>query len=430
MNYLTNRTLPRRTLLRTGSVSLALPLLESMQSLRASEKVKAPHRFAFIYIPNGVEQETWYPKKTGKDYKMPETLRSLAPLREDFNIITGMDRKFATGTGVHAQAGACWLTSSSPDKPLNGGFPTNVSLDRMIAQKVGMKSMLPSLELSCNDHDNNRETRYFESISWYGPGYAANVLKNPREVFGRLFGKPTGDPAFKSVLDLIQADARRLRSSLPGNDQQKLDEYLDSIRATERRIQNAEKAQSRITKIPLEEPEGIPEHRGEYIQLMGDMILHAFRLDLTRVATFVIDPERWDTPRMYHGIFEKPQNHHVLTHTKGEEALDTLRTIDRFHAEQYAKIIHKFKNTAEGEGSLLDNCLLTMGSGMGNGRIHDYGDLPLLMAGKLGGKIRTGYHFRPKDEPLANLWLSLYKLAGGKSERFADSSGSYNQMLA
>ena len=430
MNLNLSKPLPRRTLIRSAGVSLGLPFLDAMHKRSEASTPSTPTRYAFFYIPNGVVKDKWYPSETGKSYKLPQSLQSLEEHRNDLSIITGMDRVFATGTGVHAQAGACWLTSSSPDKPLDGGFPTNISLDRILARKLGKNSALPSLELSCNNHTNNRETRYFESISWYGPGYAANVEKNPRNVFERLFGSPTGDPSFKSVLDTIYQDAQSLKSRLGNRDAEKLEEYMESIRSTEHRIQNAEKAQSRIKNLSITKPEGIPAHRGKYIQLMGDLMLHAFRLDLTRVATFVIDPERWDTPRFYHDVFEKPQNHHVLTHTKGDEAKDALQRIDRFHADQFTNIINRFKNTTEHTGSLLDNCLLTMGSGMGDGRVHDYGDLPVIIAGNSKGRLKTGEHYRPVDQPLANLWLSLLQLEIPETPRFADSTSPFKELAA
>ena len=430
MNLNLSKPLPRRTLLRSAGVAMGLPLLEAMQTKGLAAKGKCPTRYAFFYIPNGVVKENWYPKTTGKRYEMPTSLASFNDLRDDVSIITGMDRIFATGTGVHAQAGACWLTSSAPDKPLDGGFPTNISLDRILANKLGKQTALPSLELSCNNHTNNKETRYFESISWYGPGYAANVEKNPRNVFERIFGSPTGDPSFKSVLDVIHNDAKRLQAQLGSSDSQKLEEYLDSIRATEVRIQNAEIAQSRITQPPIVKPEGIPKHRGKYIQLMGELLLHAFRLDLTRVATFVIDPERWDTPRVYHNVFDKPQNHHVLTHTMGEEAKASLRKIDQFHADQFAKIVKVFKDTQEGEGCLLDNCLLTLGSGMGDGRVHDYGDLPIILAGNSNSRIQHTGHLRPLNKPIANLWLQVLQLEEPKAKRFADSTEPFGGILS
>lgn len=425
----TNRSLSRRTLLRGAGVALALPWLEAMRPAIANNpRARAPKRFAWVYIPNGVVQDAWHPKQAGSDWEIPPSLEPLSPYRRDINIFTGLDREFRGGTGVHAQAGCCWLTSSPPTEALDGGFPTNTSLDQLIAHRIGQDTLLPSIELSCNDHTNQKETKYFETISWYGPGYAVNVQKDPRDVFDRLFGKP--DPRLSSVLDAVQVDARRLNGKLGQTDGAKLGEFLDSVRDVEARIQKSERHASRLGLPAIKRPQGIPEDRGEYIRLMADLIAIAFQQDLTRVATLVIDPERWDTPRMYDGVFDSPQNHHVLTHTKGEEAKEKLKKIDRFHVEQFAYLVRRLRETTDEGGTLLDNCLLTCGSGMGNGTVHDYNDLPIVTAGGLGGSISTGqHHVFEKKAPVANLWLSIAQQAGIEIETFADSTGTISEVV-
>lgn len=422
--FLSNRRLSRRTLLRGAGVALALPWLDAMvPAVHAAKSTGFPKRFAWVYIPNGVVQEAWHPKTAGADWEVTESLQPLAPFRKYLNVFTGLDREFRGGTGVHAQAGCCWLTSSPPSEALDGGFPTNTSLDQIIAKHIRGNTLLPSLELSCNDHKNQRETKYFETISWYGPGYAANVQKDPREVFQRLFGKPK--QTTKSVLDVVMEDARRLNRRLGGADRQKFAEYLESVRDVEQRIERAEQRASSAQRPPLARPKGIPDERGEYIRLMGDMIAIAFQQDLTRVATLLVDPERWDTPRMYHGVFESPQNHHVLTHTKGHEAKEKLRRIDYFHVEQFAYLVKRLQEIPEGNGSLLDACVVSLGSGMGDGRVHDYNNLPLITAGSGGGIIGTGKHHAFGGKiPLANLWLSLLQRVGIEQDQFADSTGN------
>lgn len=419
----------RRQFLRAAGVSLALPFLPSLgwrAFAQTSATTKPPQRFAFVYTPNGYNQKTFVPSATGADWELTPALAPLAKLKSDITLITGLDRAFVPGTGVHAQCGSCWLTSSPPEQTLDGGFPTNTSLDQILARQLGGDTALPSLELSCNDRTDNKETKYFESISWYGPGYAANTEKNPRNVFRRLFGQASGDATQRSVLDAVLADATSLRARLGRDDQQKLDEYLGSVRETERRIQLAEKAAARIARAPLPEPAGIPARRDDYLRLMGDLIVHAFALDLTRVATLVVDPERWDSPRLFDGVFDKPQNHHVLTHTKGDEAKDKLTQIDRFHVEQFAYVVEKLKSLRDGDGTLLDRTTLVMGSGISDGDSHNYADLQVLLAG--GAMKRGHFHFAGK-KPLADLWLTLAHRAGVKRDRFADSTGGLPEIL-
>ncbi len=173
---------------------------------------------------------------------------------------------------------------------------------RKSQESLGGTTPLPSLELSTNIHSNIRETEYFETVSWLGPGYAATPEKDPHELWHRLFGKP--NPKDKSV----------------------------------------------------------PQRRDDYLRLMGDLMILAFRQDFTRVATLLVDPERGDTPRMYHGVFDNPQNHHVLTHTKGDSAKAKLQKIDRFHVAQFAYVVEKMAATPDGEGTLLDHCAVALGS--------------------------------------------------------------------
>lgn len=429
MNLLAYQSLSRRRLLRGAGAMLGLPLLEAMTPARSVAAVaNSPKRLAFFYIPNGVEQDAWHPEKTGTDFEITPSLEPLRELRDHISLVTGLDREFRGGTGVHAQAACSWLSSSPPTEALDGAFPTNITLDQVLAGELGSNSPLPSLELSCNNHTNSRETKYFETVSWLAPGYASTPEKDPREVWHRLFGKP--NPKDKSVLDLVLEDAKRLKRELGTDDQSKLEEYLDSVRSVESRIERASDAAEKRGMPPMEQPEGIPEQRDDYIRLMGDLMVLAFQQDITRVSTLLIDPERWDTPRMYHGVFDQPQNHHVLTHTQGDEAKEKLQKIDHFHVQQFAYVIEKMKSIREGEGTLLDNSAVVLGSGMGDGRVHDYNNLPIVLAGNLGGTLKSGHHWNFEGKrPLADLWMALLQATDTQRDRFADSTGVLKDVL-
>jgi len=410
----------RRHILRAGGVALSLPFLESLAG--AVPVTVPPRRFAFIYTPNGYHQPAFLsPAMAGaRPLILAPSLQPLAKVREHVSLLSGLDRQFVPGTGVHAQCGSCWLTSSAPQETQDGAFPTHLTLDQLLARRLGAETALPSLELSTNDFTDNRETKYFECISWYGPGYAANPEKNPRAVFRRLFGQAAEGPS-RGVLDLILADAKSLQQRLGRDDRQKLNEYLDSVRATEKRIQRAEEAARRTCPPPFPEPAGILENRGEYLRLMADLFIHAFRNDLTRVATLLVDPERWDSPRMYHGVFDKPQNHHVLTHTKDADAKAKLERIDRFHVAFFADVVERLRGIPEGTGTLLDSTTVAMGSGISDGDRHLYADLQVLLA---GGGWKGGQHVHYEGRrPLADLWLTLARTAHPDLARFADSGG-------
>lgn len=428
-----HRLLHRRHFLRAAGVTLALPFFPSLARRACAlspSPASPPVRFAFIYSPNGFNQSAFNPTSTGTAWELTPTLSPLAAVREHVTLCTGLDRTFVPGTSVHGQCGSCWLTSSPPTEVLDSGFPTNISLDQMIARHIGGQTMFPSLELSANDHTDNRETKYFESISWLGPGFAANTEKNPRNLFRRIYGTPGGDAALGSVLDLVSGEASSLRPRLGLEDRAKLDEYLQSVRSTEARIQRAAAAARRLGPPPFPEPTGIPEDRGEYLRLMADLMVLAFQNDLTRVATLLIDPERWDSPRHYHGVFDKPENHHVLTHTKGEEAKEKVARIDRFHVAQFAYLVERLRAIPEGEGTLLDHCVVAFGSGISDGDSHNYKDLQVILAGRAGGRLRPGHHHHFAGEiPLANLWLTLAQTSGLPLERFAESTGPIPSLL-
>ncbi len=409
----------RRNFLRASGVVVTLPAFSSLTNAAEANSVQ---RFAFIYTPNGYLQKNLLPEKLLAGYQelvITPTLQPLAAFKDQLTFITGLDRQFVPGTGVHAQAGSCWLTSSAPQEILDGGFPTNVTLDQLLARQIGSETSLSSLELSTNDYTDNKETKYFECVSWYGPGHAASTEKNPRAVFHRLFGQNNKGPS-KSVLDAVLADAKQFEKRLGGEDQHKFAEYLESIRATELRIERAEVASKRVGKPTINEPKGIPEKRSEYLRLMADLMIHAFQNDLTRVATLIVDPERWDNPRLYDGVFDKPQNHHVLTHTKGDDAKEKLALIDRFHMEFYAYVVERLQAT-----QLLDSTTIVLGSGISDGDTHNYGNLEVLMAG--GDWIRGHFHFEG-NRPLADLWLTLGQRAGLGLSRFADSTGALKEI--
>lgn len=418
--------LTRRLALRSLTAAVALPWLESLAPAAEPGMTATPKRILFLYAPNGFWQPSLLPQDLRAGWQPLRLTPTLEPLRacqDAITLVSGLDRVFAPGTGVHAQCGSCWLTSSAPQAPLDGGFPTNTTLDQLIARRVGASTLLPSLELSCNDHPGNKETHYFESVSWYGPGYAAGTEKDPAAVFQRLFGSAGGPGA--SVLDGLVRDATALRQGLASADRQRLDEYLESVRATERRVQLARELNARLPRPPLEPPSGIPAMRGDYLRVMADLAVHAFAQDRTRVASLLIDPERWDLPRMYHGVFDKPQNHHVLTHTQGDEAKANLALIDRFHVGLLAHVVGRLREQRVGSGTLLAHTTVVMGSGISDGNVHRYSDLNLLIA---GGPWRRGHLHLAGNRPLADAWLGIANEFGLGLERFADSTGELREL--
>ncbi|MED5586097.1 MAG: DUF1552 domain-containing protein [Verrucomicrobiota bacterium] len=423
-----NRNISRRSVIRGAGATLALPMLEIMGGRsRARSSAAGPVRAAFFYVPNGVVQRSWHPDATGRDYQLSPTLKPLEPVREKVTVLTNLDRVKVAGTDGHAQAGACWLSSAAPDELSPAGYPLKKTIDQIIAAEVGKQTAFRSLELSCNPYEDNRESIYFDNISWYGHGHVARSLRDPKEVFNRLFSVKD-HVANKSVLDVVLDDARSLEHELGRGDRDKLGEYLESVRTVEKQIERVAKRQNEIDGLKIAPPVKPWQamSRSEFIQVMGDLMILALRCDLTRVATVMSSPERWGSPLTVHGLFNKPVDHHGMTHGQGNARVRSeLESLDRFHVEQFATLVAKMDKIEEGEGTLLDNMIFTFGSGISDGSLHVYTDLPTVVAGRAGGALDAGRHVKSaQGTPIANLWLSMAQMMGLGLDRIGDSTGS------
>ena len=423
-----NRKISRRSVIRGAGATLALPMLEIMGGKSvARSSVAAPVRAAFFYVPNGVVQRSWHPDATGRNFQLSPTLKPLEPVREKVTILTNLDRVKVAGTDGHAQAGACWLSSAAPDELSPAGYPLKKTIDQIIAAEVGKQTAFRSLELSCNPYEDNRESIYFDNISWYGHGHVARSLRDPKEVFNRLFSVKD-HVANKSVLDVVLDDARSLEQELGRGDRDKLGEYLESVRTVEKQIERVAQRQNEIDGLKIAPPVKPWQamSRSEFIQVMGDLMILALRCDLTRVATVMSSPERWGSPLTVHGLFNKPVDHHGMTHGQGNARVRSeLESLDRFHVEQFAALVAKMDKVEEGEGTLLDNMIFTFGSGISDGSLHVYTDLPTVVAGRAGGALDAGRHVKSaQGTPIANLWLSMAQMMGLGLDRIGDSTGN------
>jgi len=445
--------LSRRSFLRgAGGAALALPALESLSLQGAT--AKPAQRLAFMYVPIGVVRRDFFPgeqdfkvaKYQGTEtarWKGPEykpglrelqdtpTLKVLREVTDKFTLITGLDRTFQNGTDVHAQCASCYLSSAAPFSIKRSAWPLDRSLDHIVADRVGGKTPFRTLELSCNSHKDNLESIYFDNISWYGTGHVAPSLRDPRKAYRRLFSTKDIEN-FRNITDLVLEDAHSLTRELGYTDRQKFNEYFDSIRTIEEQMDKLEKMKSELDNVPLAEPTAAHLPRSQYIRLMGDLLIAALQTGLTHVATMMIGPERWNTPFMFDGLFDKPMSHHKMSHNQ-KTFINELAEVDRFNLKQFAYMLGKMDAIKEADGSsLLDNTIFTYGSGLGDGATHQYEKLPIIVAGRGGGKIKASaqHLVAPKGTPLANLWLTQARLMGVDSERFADSTGEIRSLLA
>jgi hypothetical protein len=440
------RRTTRRDFLRgLGGTALALPWLESIAASSSSPAIA--QRMAHFYVPIGVVRRGFFPgeqnsiipkgnlgnvrkslaKQDPNHWVKPldtltPTMQPLASLKDEINLITGMDRTFQQGTDVHAQCASCYLSSAPPYTIKGTAWPLNRTLDHLVADVVGQTTPFSTLEFSCNSHKDNKESIYFDNISWYGTGHLAPSIRDPRKMYRRLFSTREAD-SFRDVTDLVLEDARSLKNDLGYTDGQKFAEYFDSIRAIETQMERLEQMKAELQKVTMDEPPEAYLPRGEYIRLMGDLMVVALQTGLTNVTTFMVGPERWDTPYQFEGLFDKPRSHHQMSHNQ-TKMIDDLLKVDLFHMEQYAYLAEKMRGIQEADGStLLDNTLFTYGSGLGDGSTHQYNDLPIIVAG--GGKNTTrGQHLNMAEgTPLANLWLTQARMMGSDMKRFADSTG-------
>jgi hypothetical protein len=425
---------------------MALPALEAMvpgtRLLAATTQIQSqfPKRLAYIYSPNGKNMPDWTPQTAGAGFALPRTLEPLASLRDQFSVITGLTldkaRSHGDGGGDHARALASFLTGCQARKTDGANIRAGVSADQIAAEKIGKVTRFSSLELGCDrgaqagNCDSGYSCSYSNNLAWKSEATPVAKEINPRLVFERLFAST--DPAetkearekqdryHNSILDFVMDDARRLESRLGSNDKAKLDEYLSSVRELERRIERAGQFAVEVPKY--EKPSGIPAEYPEHLRLMYDMMALAFQGDLTRVATFLQANAGSNRPYPFIGV---SAGHHDLSHHEGnKEKKEKIAQINRFHVEQFAYFLKKLNSIKEGEGTLLDNCLILYGSGISDGMAHNHDDLPILLAGRGGGTLNPGRHvIYQRETPLANLHLSLLDRMGVPADHIGDSTG-------
>jgi hypothetical protein len=440
------RRISRRTVLTGLGASLALPLLEVMggRSPRAESGPgrKPPLRMAFLYVPNGVHMPDWTPLAAGKGFKLPAILEPLNVVKDDLLVISGLTlnpaRALGDGGGDHARAMASFLTGRHPRKTGGADLRAGVSVDQVAAQRLGQLTRFPSLEIGCEGGQNGGECdhgyscAYQSNLAWRSESSPLAKQVNPRLVFDRLFGVPTenegaqararSDRRQKSVLDFVAEDARRLTHDLGASDRRKLDEYLTSVREVEQRISRARPVVD-LGGTVCPRPLGIPADIEEHLRVMSDLLVLAFQTDQSRIATFVFGND--GSNRSYPAI-GVPDGHHDLSHHGGDVVKQArIRTINRFHVAQLAYFLNKLKSTPDGDGSLLDHAMIVYGSGISDGNLHRHDDLPILLAGKGAGTIRTGRHIRCAAEtPITNLYVSMLNRMGVDVDGFGDSTGT------
>ncbi len=426
------KSLPRRTVLKGLGTTLALPFLEAMlPPLKAA--AKPVHRFQAFYVPNGMAMEYWTPKGEGKAFQLAPVMEPLAAYKDQLLVMSGIK---ASWNYIHAGASGSFLTGTPRGGHNEIEIIADVSVDQMLGRHFSQETQLASLEVSMDTPANagactgNLSCAYLDTLSWRSPTQPLPMEWNPRNVFEKLFGDTgTTDRAarelrleqHKSILDSVNGKLATLKSELGPHDQSKVDEYTDAVRDVERRIQMAEK-QSNIELPTLDQPKGAPPVFEDYLALMMDLQVLAFRSDLTRVISFMISKEQSPRPYPQIGV---PEAHHPLSHHNNDPALiERMSHINRYHAELFAKYLDKLKAAPDGDGSVLDHLTILYGAGISNSNAHSGDNLPLILVGGHSGKIKGGRHIKFANKPSsANLLLTLMDKMDYPVDRVGGSNG-------
>lgn len=442
------RRISRRTMLRALGATLSLPALDAMSPALAA-KEKPVTRLAYLYFPNGIPEGTWFPEKTGADgrlEKLNEWMSPLEPFKDDILIPTNVHTPLGNG---HIKGPATWLTGSDYDAVrINAGGP---SVDQIAARSIGDQTLLPSLELSLEGEGFMSKSLPRNSLSWAAADRPLAREIEPRAVFDRMFRPPGGGASDRSVLDMVLADAKSLRGSVGPSDQSRLDQYFDSIRALEKRIEFSERkteetAADRAFTDTLRRPApGIPTEHEEYMRLMLDLLVLAFQSNATRVSTFMLD--HGQSNRYFNFIDDVTGTWHALSHYKnasgqtedddGVTSWDSVEQkramyarVQKWHHRQVAYLLGRLKSIEEpGGGTLLDNTMLLYGSSLGDGNDHGQNHLPTLVAGRGGGTIRTGRLLdfeKPVD--LSDFHQSFLKRLGVPVGSFSAGKGPLDEL--
>lgn len=408
---------------------------------------KPPVRIAFVYMPNGTWMKEWTPTEVGDlPTELPPILRPLTDLKSEFSVLTGLTADNSRGpSGGHARAMAGFLTSSRIRKTEGSDYRAGVSVDQVAAASVGDRTRIPSLQLATGQAGTSGSCDIgyscaYQRLSWRDAVTPLPSITNPRHLFDRLFTNDAGNQRSRreierrSVLDYVRDEASDLQRNLGTVDRRKLDEYFSAVRELEQRIERAARMpvpvapNIAVRDIQVEsrtnnQAEGQEDLWLEAVRLFSDLMVLAFQTDSTRVCAFALNNEQ--SNRSYPSLGFTDGHHTISHHGKNPKNTVPYAAISAHHVAQFAYLVNKLKTTKEGNGSLLDNCLIAYGSGIRDGNDHDNGDLPILLAGKGGGAHKPGQHLRYANEtPLANLWLRMLDSVGAPVDRFGDSTGS------
>jgi hypothetical protein len=391
-------------------VTLALPLLDSMlpaQTPLAKTAAKAPNRYAFLHVPHGASMGHWTPKTEGADFELTPILSPLEPFREQLIVISDMEHAMANSltpdeaAGDHSRTTAVFLSGAHPKRTEGQDVRAGITIDQVLAKKIGQDTSLPSIELGIEDYGAlgvcgfGYSCVYSNMVSWSTPNTPLPAVTDPVLVFERLFGdgasaeeRAARKREDRSILDSVTRDIARLRAGLGPGDRNRLNQYLDDVREIERRIQIAEK--NAAVDIDRPTPEKLPFD--QHVKLMLDLLALAFKADITRISTMMFSRDASDRLYPESGV---PDAYHALSHHGNDPVkLERYARINKYHVSIVAYFLDKLKSTEDGDGALLDHSMVLFGSPMSNSNLHDHGPLPVFMVGSASGLYKGNRHMR------------------------------------
>jgi Protein of unknown function (DUF1552) len=428
-----NSRISRRAILRGAGCSMALPWLASLDAFADTPPASAfPKRFGVVFLGCGINENHWSAEGSGAAMKLSKTLQPLEPLKQKINVIDGLYVEALTGQGIHPAQTGSLLSGAHISK--GAIIHSGISVDQMIANRVGDETPQSSIVLACDQpmtgyHETNFSLAYSSHISWQTPDSPVPVEVYPSLAWDSLFDN-RGSMLNISILDRVKDRAESLSRRVSSTDKSKLDEYLTSVREVEKRVEGMRKskadaddharAKSTIAMTMDRPANGLPEDLREHARLMCDIIAMAFQTNKTRVASLILSR---DLSAMYYPFLQVKDGHHSASHDNNSDAYERIA---RFHVSQYAYLASKLDGMQEGDGTVLDNSCLMFLSNLWIGRSHDNSRLPLVLAGGLGGALETGRALNYLDggngnRKMCSLYLSLMDRFGVELDHFGDA---------
>jgi hypothetical protein len=433
--FISKKHLSRRSVLRGLGTSVGLPLLDAMvpaATALAQTAATIQPRLGFVYFPHGAVMEHWVPAATGTGFEVSEILAPAAAHKNKMTIVSGLRNKPAESNDPHGIVVGTWLRCVAPNDPSGRG----VTADQIAAQQIGQGTTFPSIEVgtpSGGPCAPGFSCSFGSSIAFPTPDVGLPIENNPRKLFFQLFGQ--GDDAAEraaivdetgSILDSIMSDANTLQRKLGAEDIARVDNYLESVREVERRVQMMKSQDLSGVEIPAA-PVGIPSNFEEHLTILFDLIALAYQINLTNVATFLMEKEV--SMRTYANLGVTEAFHPLSHHGDDPAKKERLTRVQAFHTQVFTKFLDRLDNMQEGNGTVLDNSIILFGSNMSNSDKHNQDPLPSAIFGLGGGNIRGGQHLAyAQDTPHANLLLTLLNRAGVQAESFGDATGELSEV--